>query len=330
MFSPELAAEVLNAVLATQREDGFIAHEVSPADMSDVTQPPLLAWAYWTLHRSTGARSLVQRCYEQIVRFVEWVLANRRAGDTGLVAWKTSEDPLCRCGESGMDNSPRFDDPGTSGLAAVDFNSYLVNEMKCLAEMALVLRRFGEAAEWKERSQRLSGKLSELLWDETDGFYYDLTVRGDRLRLKTSVGFLPLFAGACDDRQAARLIEHLEDPNEFRTAFPVPSVARNEPCYELDMWRGPTWLNIDLLIVEGLRRYGRNDAARDLTMKILAGVEDWYARLGSIFEYYDPDGEVPPTELDRKKRLKTGKGIAPISDYSWSAACYLALAAQAQ
>ena len=93
------------------------------------------------------------------------------------------------------------------------------------------------------------------------------------------------------------------------------------------MWRGPTWLNIDLLIVDGLKSSGFPEQARELTEKALGAVERWYARLGSIFEFYDPDGRVPPPELDRKQRLKRGEGIAPVSDHGGAAACFLALAA---
>jgi putative isomerase len=227
-----------------------------------------------------------------------------------------------------MDNSPRFD--RGEPIEAVDLNAYVIREMQCLAEMALLLRRFGDAAAWKERVDALSHAVNELLWDETDGFYYDRTLEGERVRLKASSGFLPLFAGVVGESRAARLVEHLRSPDEFWTAFPVPSVARNEDCFELDMWRGPTWLNIDLLIVEGLRRSGLGELARELTGKALNAVEHWYARLGSIYEFYDPDGKVPPCQLDRKQRLKRGEGIAPVADHGTTAACFLALAAARQ
>jgi glycogen debranching enzyme len=324
-FHPDLAAELLSAVLAGQREDGFIAHRTSPTGMSDVTGPPLLAWTFFELFRSAGALSPVQKAYPQLVRFIEWILANRRVEKSGLLAWKMTPDEFCRSLESGMDNSPRFD--SGEPVEAVDFNSYVIREMKCLAEMALLLKRFGDAAAWKERVEELTAAVNGLLWDESDGFYYDRTLEGERVRIKASSGFLPLFAGVVGQARAERLVEHLTSPDEFWTAFPVPSVARSESAFELDMWRGPTWLNIDLLIVDGLKSSGFPEQARELTEKALGAVERWYARLGSIFEFYDPDGRVPPPELDRKQRLKRGEGIAPVSDHGGAAACFLALAA---
>ena len=324
VFSPEGAAETLTAVLAVQSADGFIPHRVSPTDVSDITQPPLLAWACFELYQHTGDRDFIERAYPQIVGFIEWVLANRSIGEEGLLQWRPSDDPLCRCDESGMDNSPRFD--AGIPLAAIDLVSYVVNEMRYLMAMADHLGRLDEAEKWARRAQELARVVNEHLWDETDGFYYDRTVDGEPVRIKTAAGFLPLFAGIPDEHRAERLLEHLQNPQEFWTAFPVPSVAVNEDRFEPDMWRGPTWVNVDLMIILGLRRYAFADVARELTEKLLAGIEHWYCRLGAICEFYDPLGRTPPNLLDRKQRLRTGQGIAPIADYNWSAACYLALA----
>jgi hypothetical protein len=323
VFSPDLAAETLRAVLSAQREDGFLPHQASPVHTSDITQPPLLAWAFLELFKQTKDRGLLDEAYPQLVKFVEWVLANRDRNGNGLLEWKITGDPLCRSGESGMDNSPRFD-AGVE-LDCVDFTAYVVNELQCLGEAALALGNVSDARRWRKVAERTSEAVNSLLWDERDGFYYDRTLDGELVKLKCASGFLPMFAGIPSKEQARRLVRRLQDPDEFWTTFPVPTVARSEQSYERDGWRGPTWLNIDFLIVLGLRRYGCDDLAGELTAKVLSNVEHWYARLGSIYEFYDPDGGVPPPDLDRKKRLSRGEGIAPVADYNWSAACYLAL-----
>ncbi|HUU42222.1 MAG TPA: trehalase family glycosidase, partial [Planctomycetota bacterium] len=203
---------------------------------------------------------------------------------------------------------------------------YLVNDMRYLMAMADHLGRVDEAEQWARRAQALADPVNEHLWDETDGFYYDRTERGEPVRIMTAAGFLPLFAGIPDERRAERLLEHLLDPGKFWTPFPVPSVAVDEPCFEPDMWRGPTWVNVDLLIVLGLRRYAFADVARELTGKVLAGIEHWYCMEGAIYEFYDTFSRTAPALLDRKQRLCTDQGLAPIADYNGSAACYLALA----
>ena len=327
VFSPEVAVEQLDAVFAMQDKSGFIAHQMFPSGASRITQPPLLAWAWLGLSRRTGNARLLEDAYPRIQAFIEWVMANRRVGDSGLLGWQMSDDPLCRSGESGMDNSPRFDsgDP----VEAVDLCSYVASEMACLTDMALSLKRYGEASEWKQRRAALVASMNARLWDARDGFYYDRASDGALVRIRTSAGFLPLFAGVADGAQARRMLARLTDPRQFWTAMPVPSVALDEPDYEPDMWRGPTWLNVNHLILEGLERYGFNDAAAELARRVAEGVEHWYHRLGSMYEFYDPEGRTPPPELDRKRRLTTGQGIAPVADYNWTAACYLHLVTRA-
>jgi glycogen debranching enzyme len=69
-------------------------------------------------------------------------------------------------------------------------------------------------------------------------------------------------------------------------------VALDDPNYDpLQMWRGPTWANVNYLLIEGLERCGYPDLARELrrrTLDMLLGARD-------IFEYYNPiTGEAPP------------------------------------
>jgi glycogen debranching enzyme len=89
-------------------------------------------------------------------------------------------------------------------------------------------------------------------------------------------------------------------------------VALNQPKFDpLQMWRGPTWANINYLMIEGLLRSGYTDVAHELrrrTLELLSGREDF-------FEYYNPfSGENPPK-------------AAPI--YGWSAALFIDMAIRA-
>jgi glycogen debranching enzyme len=109
-----------------------------------------------------------------------------------------------------------------------------------------------------------------------------------------------------------RLVSHLTNPNEFWSQYPVPTVALNDPKFDpLQMWRGPTWANVNYLLIEGLLKSGYAELARELrhrTLELLASKTDFY-------EYYHPQtGENPPK-------------AAPI--YGWSAALYIDLAIQA-
>ncbi len=321
----DMAWEAIEAVLSFQRADGFIAHTLSPDHTSDITQPPILAWAVWELYQLGHDIDRLRRAYPALCRYLEWDLTHRDSGEAGLLAWHIGDNPLSRSGESGMDNSPRFDQEGP--WAAVDFNAYAAAEMEYLSAMARVLGREEEAARWAERRARLVRALNERLWDEEAGFYFDRRVGGDLSPVKAVSGFLPMWAGVATAEQAARLVTHLQNPDEFWSAFPVPSVALNDPTHSEDMWRGSTWINTNYFIIQGLRRYGYMELAQALRERTLEEITRWYVTTGCIYEYYDCRQEKRPTGLLRKGAVGRagGAGFGVIQDYGWSAALFIDL-----
>jgi glycogen debranching enzyme len=89
-------------------------------------------------------------------------------------------------------------------------------------------------------------------------------------------------------------------------------VARSDATFNPDqMWRGPTWVNINYLFVDGLERNGYADLARWLRQRTL----DLVMRHGDIFEYYHPETGAPPSQA------------APT--FGWTSAVFIDLAIRA-
>ena len=109
-----------------------------------------------------------------------------------------------------------------------------------------------------------------------------------------------------------RLIAHLTDEREFWPRYPVPTVALDDPKFDaLQMWRGPTWVNVNYLLIEGLQRTGYVDLARELRQRTL----DLINSQSDIFKYYHPQtGAAPPKAA---------------STFGWSSAIFIDLAIQA-
>lgn len=105
----------------------------------------------------------------------------------------------------------------------------------------------------------------------------------------------------------------LTDPAAFWPRYPVPSVALSDACFDAQqMWRGPTWVNLNYLLIEGLRRCGYHDEADALRRRTIRLI----GRHRDIYEYYDPlTGEPPPKAA---------------SLFGWSAALFIELVLQAQ
>lgn len=333
-LDPQMAKDALEAMVESAYPDGMIPLSSAPAAQSHTTsQPPILAWAVWEIHQETGDVDFPVRLYDGLANYVRWFLRERDRNGNGLYEWwKDEDDMLCHCGESGLDNSPRFDERGIDDH--VDLNCMLYNEMEILARIAVISDRFDEALEWRERAAELARLINERMWDEETGFYYDLKANGELLKLKTVVGFLPLWAGIATHEQAGRLMAHLLDPREFASAFPIPTVAMDEPIFgdppssAGDMWRGPTWINLNYLIYRGLLHYNLTAEANDLRSRTLTQIQHWYEHAGAIYEFYDNFAKVEPRLLHRKGGVgkQGGYGMGTIVDYGWSAALYVALA----
>jgi glycogen debranching enzyme len=109
-----------------------------------------------------------------------------------------------------------------------------------------------------------------------------------------------------------RLVAHLTDERQFWSRYPVPTVAMDDPKYNpAQMWRGPTWVNVNYLLIEGLQRSGYQDLARELRRRTL----DLISSRDDIYEYYDPvSGQNPPNAA---------------SMFGWSSAVFIDLAIQA-
>lgn len=322
-----MAQDAILAVIELQQPDGKIDLCEAPEPQHQRhTQPPVLAWAAWRVFEKTGDREFLRACFAPLVRFLDWLFRERDVNGNGLLEWlKEVQVERCRCGESGWDNSPRFDRELIDDH--VDLNAMVVRELQTLARMAEVL---GEDPEpLRERAQKLAALVNERLWHPGLGLYLDRGPGDDPaewMMLKSGACFLPMMAQIPDHGQALRLVDHLTDPEEFWLPVPVPTVAADEPQFSDDMWRGPTWMNINYLIWEGLRNYGFDNIADELRRRSMAAIAKWYYEGEAVFEYYDPYDRTHPFELHRKGGRAGVGGIGVIRDYGWTAAMYIAWA----
>jgi putative isomerase len=77
------------------------------------------------------------------------------------------------------------------------------------------------------------------------------------------------------------------------------------------MWRGPTWNSITMWVAAGCLRYCRADAATAILGRALDCSAAVFARTGTIWEFYHPQGG-EPTALTRKPQTPFNK---PCRDY---------------
>jgi hypothetical protein len=317
-----VAADVIRSVVRL-REGDRLQHVVADFVQSAFTQPPLIAWATARLVGSCPsalADCVLSELYDPLVAFNSWLYRNRQL-ENGLFAWR---HPY----ESGIDNSPRFSSADesqmidTRRLAAVDFSAYMVLQNESLAILAERTGRNQEAADFRRKAQDLGERINRLLWSDEAGFYFDRNVdTGQFVTSQTIAGLLPLWSGVPGRDRAERIRDLVMDTEAFNTEIPLPSVARNDPVFAKDMWRGPVWINLAYAVIQGLQRYGFFDEAADLAYRLCDGVFRTFADCRRIYEFYDPD-RPGIAELCRKRGNRWKHftlGNKPVADFAgWS------------
>lgn len=123
------------------------------------------------------------------------------------------------------------------------------------------------------------------LWDESSGQYFSRSFISHKLIEESTVStLLALYSGAISKAKAQWLVELLLQPSEFGAPWPVPSVPLSSPFFDaVKYWQGPTWININWLIIKGLENYGFDEEAKALKHKTLELVG-----MSSMNEYFNP------------------------------------------
>lgn len=163
------------------------------------------------------------------------------------------------------------------------FNSILVRANEHLRNIAKSIRT--EVPDELQQSMAKTVKAFDMLWDQYAEDYFSRDFITHRLLKTPSIaGLMPLYAGCISKERAHTLINKLESEHIFGTAWPIPSVPANASQFNARRyWQGPTWVNTNWLIIDGLRRYGYADHADALTESTLEMIQN-----GGCAEYFDP------------------------------------------
>lgn len=172
------------------------------------------------------------------------------------------------------------------GLFAIEdlvFNSILIRANTHLREIAKSLRE--ELPEELLASMKQTEKALEELWDPYSAQYYSRDFITHQLLKNPSIAtLLPLYTGAISKERAENLLRLIENEHAFGPAYPVPSVPLNSFWFHRKLyWQGPSWVNMNWLIIDGLKRYGFKDHAEALRESTLEMV-----RKSGCYEYFDP------------------------------------------
>jgi hypothetical protein len=132
------------------------------------------------------------------------------------------------------------------------------------------------AEQYRQIVARRIKAVQEKMWDPKTQFFYSLDRDSHaKISVRTIQGFLTLTCGAATTEQAAALVKQLQDPKQWWAAYPVPTVAMDDPKFGATaMWRGDMWPATTYLVACGLNRYGYHDVARQLAERMRRLIAD--------------------------------------------------------
>lgn len=326
-YNPELAKSAIKAVLTQHRDDGFIPCTMTPDGYDDVTQPQVLSWGVWEVYKKTGDKEFLIESVNALENYLVYDINNRDKNRNGLLEWLGDPDDItCKCGESGLDNSPRFD--FDDEIDAIDFTTFSAHDSLYLSYIFKEIGDEKKEIRWKNYYDETKNKINQYMWDEESGAYYDRLFNGELTKVITPSSFLPMFANVASKEQAEKMVKTLQRKDLLWTKLPLSTIATSHSSYSTDMFRGGVWLNLNYFIIKGLLNYGYNDLANEIRAKVLQTVNKWYKKTGCIFEFYDSQDKVSPLKCDRKGKARKiadwRKQVHAIADFNWSA-CFTLL-----
>lgn len=184
------------------------------------------------------------------------------------------------------------------------FNSILIKANRCLEDIANLTG--AKVPTDLRQSFRAAEQALEDLYDSQSHAYQARNVATKTAMRTVSISSLmPLFAGCISEERAAGIVKMLTAETKFWPRWPVPSVPVHSPYFsEKRYWQGPTWVNTNWFVIEGLKQYGFDELADELRAKTLKMVAD-----NGFYEYFSP-------------LHGTGYGTA---GFSWTAALFIDL-----
>ena len=275
------------------------AYEYAANDYTTWTRDPHLAGAtglsrYYDFGNGPAPETLRDDpdYYRQVARYF---LKHPDVGRRYLVRGNPSEPSTWLLGadyykgdramrESGFDISFRFGPYGaaTHHYAPVCLNSLLYKTEEDLARISQMLGRNEDRARWLQRAEDRKARIQKYLWDRQRGLFFDYDFEKPvRSSYEYVATFYPLWAGLATPEQARAVWKNLgrfEQPGGLVMSLRATGVQWDYPY---------AWAPVELLAVEGLRRYGFTTDANRISQEFLSMVAGNFRCDGTIREKYN-------------------------------------------
>ena len=302
----------IKAMLDETLDNGMVPGVTDLKEKSyDRSQPPvgsMVAVRLWEKYKDV---EFVKEIYPKLFAWNTWFYENRRTADgwfcwgsklpqTGVqfVAANNGTNELMGAKyESGMDNSPIFDEgeydkkTGLCLIADTGLIGLLIKDCASLITLAEVADCVEDIPVLEARKESAEESLMRL-WCEEDGMFENKDlVTGEWSKRLAATNFYCLFSSKLTAEQKKSVVEkHLLNPEEFWGEYVIPTISRNDPAYvEQNYWRGRIWAPVNAIVYEALKDAGCIEAAKMLAQKSEKLMLKEWREHGHVHENYHGD-----------------------------------------
>ena len=216
-------------------------------------------------------------------RFDDCLWRTRDSNGDGLLesfcVYDTGEDLALRYGDAPCWWTEDVPPEGCAvvPMASMDVMSWSYAARDTLAYISRILND-GQAEAWRKKAAAVGQALREGLWDERRGACFDRDKYGNVINILCHNTLRCMYWGSLSPAMAERFVhEHLLNPREFWTPFPLPSVAVCDPAFRNapeNNWSGqPEGLTYQRAIL-ALENYGYHSIVNRLGQKLIQAIAE--------------------------------------------------------
>lgn len=309
--------KTLDNFYSHQHSDGFICREIFEKQDGEFwhkddpcsTGPNIMPWSEWEYYKVTGDKKRLSEVFYPLLAYHRWLYLNRTWRDGTY--WSSGFG-------CGLDNQMRhekiYNEICSHGhMIWIDACAQMLMSGRILLDMAKELEVDDDLTWLEEEKEILVKTINERLWDEEDGFYYDLW-RGERLsKRKTVAAYWTLLADVIPKERCNRFVAHLDDKNEFNRVHRVPTTPASDESFVPTggYARGAVIPSTNYMVLSGLRKCGYEKLAYEIARNHHDNVIKVFEKTGTVWENYSPDS-VSPGQPARADFVGWG-GLPPIA-----------------
>ena len=285
----------IQAILDEMTADGMIPNALG----SHHSQPLVGSMVLEEIYRKNGNIGFLREVYPHLLRWNTWYYENRMT-EEGYLCWGTGsygqnkEDLFGAKCESGMDNSPIFDDAvydeasGLCMIADVGLSGLFIKDCRSLIYFSEILGYSENIPKLKLRMERAQKALNTL-WNEEDGIFENLDLFTGKFCDRLSpFNFFSLFSSDISETRKRSMIKrHLLNETEFWGEYVLPSISKNDPAFaEQHYWRGRIWAPLNAIVYHALKDAGLDNEAKLLAEKSESLMLKGWEKERRIYENY--------------------------------------------